>query len=135
MLKLINRIFVYTYTWQYERNYNNPNIDPTRIASWVLGLWVGLLLVSIDCVFSFIFKYDFKSILFVIGIGAVSLITAGLFNRYYIEKNRAINLYEQYKSSFDLKSPINGILIVIFFMLSPLILLVLFILIFNLLVK
>jgi general stress protein CsbA len=133
MLGLINKIFVYTYTWHYEKNNKNPDIDPTRIASWILGLSIGLWLISINCASSFIFKYDFKSMYFIIGIPSLSLIAGGLFNTYYIAKNRGLDLYIEYKSSSNVKSPIKGIVLVILFMLFPLILLALFIVLFDVL--
>jgi general stress protein CsbA len=134
MLRFINKIFIYTYTWHYERNNYNPRIDPTGIASWILGLCVGLWLVSINCACSFIFYYDFNSLFFIIGIGSLSLIAAGLFHTYYLKNNKGIKLYTEYKSSLAEKSPINGILIVILFMMMPLILLGLFVILFKSLV-
>ena len=114
MGRLINRIFIYAYAWHYERRNLTLNTDPTGIASWLLGLWVGSCLTAIWCASSVIIKYDVKSIYFIVCIACFSLIAAGLFNSYYINKNRAINLYSQYKSSRYLKTPIKRIIIVIF---------------------
>lgn len=128
---MLNRIFLYLYTWHYERNIYNPKVDATGIASWVLGFSVGVWLAVIDLACSLIFKYNFKSNLSILGISSLSLISSGLFHNYYLDKNRAINLYVKYKSSSNFKSPLKGIFIAIVFMMIPIILLVFFLIFYD----
>jgi len=132
MKKMINNIFVYAYTWHYERNNNDPRIDPTGIASGILGLCVCCWFIAINVAFSFLFNYDSKSYKLISITAAVSLIASGLFNSYYLDNNRAMNLYTEYKSSPSVKRPFKGILYVIFFTMIPFILLIIFMFIFNL---
>lgn len=135
MRKLIDKIFVYMYTWHYERNNNNPNIDPTGIASWTLGVGVGLWLVCIYGAGSIIFNYDSISKYAILTIAVLALIAGGLFHNYYLNDNRALKLYNEYKDSLNVKSPIDGILRATLFMLVPLALLGVFMLLFSLLKK
>jgi hypothetical protein len=121
---------VYVYAWHYERRKTNPNIDPIGNASYALGILIASCLISVNIAGHLIFKYSLHPIYIHLGIGALSLIAAGLFNGYYIDNNRAIELYDQYLSSSNVKSPVKGILIAIFFMILPLILLGIFVLLF-----
>ena len=131
MPKLVDRFFIYLYTWHYEKNNNNPKIDSVGIASWVLGCCIMLWLIVLTLIGFFWFNYHPKTIFYILLIACISLIISGLLHTYYIEKNRAITLYISYKSSSNAKSPIKGVLIVIGFMIIPLIVLALFLILFD----
>jgi len=131
MKKMIDKIFVYAYTGHYERNNNDPRIDPTGIASAILGVCIGCWIIAINGICSFLFKYDYASTKLVIAIIAVSLISGGLLNNYFLDDNRALNLYKQYKASASVKTAAQGMLRVLIFILAPFVVLIIFILIFN----
>ena len=125
MNRIIDTIFVYMYTWHYQRKSldlsmeSNLSMDPTEIASWSLGMGVGVWLILVNLICSVIFKYYFLSVYCVVIISILSLVSGNLFNNYYLNKNRAINLYNKYQSSPDRRSPGKGILIAILILLIP----------------
>jgi len=121
MKKMLNKIFLYAYVWHYEKKFTHS--DPVLMASMIIGLLTALWLFAINCFFSILLHYNSKSIYLLLIITLSSFIVAGIVNNYFIEKNRAVDLYREYKSSSNALSPEKGILIVFCLMLVPLILL------------
>lgn len=121
----MDRIFFYLYNW-YLKNavtgIKRTSDDAIGLASWILGIGVGLWLFLADEISSFFLHYNLDNYhsMFLISLG---LISGGLFHLRYLDNDRTIKIYDKYKSSLTAKNIRKGTIFSFFFIFPPLLIL------------
>src|SRR6185312_174613 len=129
----MNRIFFYIYNW-YLKNavtgIKRTSDDAIGLASWILGMGVGLWFFLTDEICSFFLHYhlDNYHLMFLISLG---LISGGLFHSRYLDKDRAVTIYDKYKSSLTANNIRKGTIFSFFFIFCPLLILAIWVVIEN----
>ena len=121
----MDRIFFYLYNW-YLKNVvtgiKHTSDDVIGLASWILGVGVGLWFFLVDEICSFFLHYNLDNyhLMFLISLG---LISGGLFHSRYLDKDRTVKIYNKYKSTLTAKNIRKGKIFPFFFIFCPLLIL------------
>jgi hypothetical protein len=129
----MDRIFFYLYNWYLNNaiiGIKRTSDDAIGLASWILGVGIGLWFLLADEICSFFFHYNIDKyhLVFLISSG---LISGGVFHSHYLIKDRVLKINQKYESSLTGKNIRTGTFFSFFFIFSPLLIWVIWMVITN----